>query len=241
MEWQDEGVILAVRRHGEHDAVVNLLTANHGRWAGWVRAGAGRRARPVHQPGNRVAATWQARLSEQLGHLTAELVTPYAAHVLDRPDRLAGLGAVVELLQQTLAERDPHPLVYKMLLAYLDVLVEEAAWPSAYVRFELALLADLGFGLDLSRCVVTGGTEDLIYVSPRTGRAVSRAGAGDYADRLLPLPPFLLGHGAADRQQVLAGLRLTGHFLRRHLFDASERAMPGARERLIDRLARPPE
>lgn len=239
MEWQDEAVILAARRHGENDAVVSLLSAEHGRWSGWVRGGAGRRARPVLQPGNRVAATWRARLPEQLGHLSAELTTPYAARLLDDPDRLAGLGAVLELLQQSLAERDPHPLVYKMLLAYIDVLVEETNWAEAYVRFELALLADLGFGLDLATCAVTRQSDDLSFVSPRTGRAVSREGAGDFVDRLLPLPGFLIGRGAADREQVLAGLRLTGHFLRRHLFDASERAMPGARERLIDRLARP--
>jgi DNA repair protein RecO (recombination protein O) len=241
MEWQDEGVILAVHRHGESDAVVSLLTAQHGRWSGWVRGGAGRRARPTLQPGNRVMATWRARLAEQLGHVSAELSVPYASHVLDDAERLAGLGAIVELLQLSLAERDPHPLVYNMLIAYLDVLIEEDTWPAQHVRFELALLADLGFGLDLNRCAVTGQREGLVHVSPRTGRAVSAEGAGEYADRLLPLPPFLIEGGPADREQVLAGFRLTGHFLRRHLFDASERAMPGARERLIDRLARPPQ
>ena len=238
MLWEDEGVVLALRRHGESAAVVSLLTAAHGRHAGLVRGGAGRRARPVYQIGNRLRVTWRARLPEQLGSFTGELQEAIAAALLDHPDRLAALGSACALLEASLPERDPHPVLYKILLELIDVLLEDTGWPERYVRFELALLAELGFGLDLQACAVTGETEDLAYVSPRSGRAVSRQGAGAWADRLLPLPGFLLGAAPADPAQIQAGLRLTGAFLRRHLFDASERAMPSARERLLRQLAR---
>jgi DNA repair protein RecO (recombination protein O) len=238
MFWTDEGVLLAARRHGESSALVSVFTARHGRHAGLVRGGFGRRARPVYQQGNLLQITWRARLSEQLGALTGELKVPLAARLMAHPERLAGLAAACALLQTTLPERDPHPALYAELQGLLEQLVEGPSWPEGYVRFELALLAELGFGLDLARCAVTGTSEDLVYVSPASGRAVSRGGAGVYADRLLALPPFLLGRAPADAAQLTAGLRLTGAFLRRHLFDASERAMPEARDRLLARLAR---
>jgi DNA repair protein RecO (recombination protein O) len=238
MQWQDEGFILAVRRHGESAAVVSVFTGGHGRHPGLVRGGAGRRAQPVHQIGNRVQASWRARLADQLGSFTLELARPVAALLLDRPDRLAGLCAACALLEAGLPERDPHPNLYSSLSGLIDALVQEGAWWDRYVRFELDLLADLGFGLDLGRCAVTGGAEDLAFVSPRSGRAVSRAAAGPYVDRLLPLPPFLVGQGPPDAAQVRAGLELTGAFLRRHLFDASDTAMPRARQLLLDRLDR---
>jgi DNA repair protein RecO (recombination protein O) len=238
MQWQDEGVVLAARRHGESSAVVSLFTQAHGRHAGLVRGGAGRRARPVYEPGNRLRVTWRARLADQLGTFSAELQSAIAARLLDDPDRLAALGAACALLEASLPERDPHPLLYSELCELIDVLVEQQSWPERYVRFELALLAELGFGLDLQACAVTGQTTELAYVSPRSGRAVSRQAAGEYADRLLPLPGFLLDREPADPAAIRAGLRLTGAFLRRHLFDASERAMPNARERLVRQLAR---
>ena len=238
MWWQDEGVVLATRRHGESSAVVSVFTQAHGRHAGLVRGGAGRRARPVFEPGNRLRVTWRARLADQLGSFSAELQSAIAARLLEYPDRLAALGAACALLETCLPERDPHPLLYSKFSKLVDVLVEQQGWPEQYVRFELALLAELGFGLDLQLCAVTGQTDDLAYVSPRSGRAVSRQGAGEYAARLLPLPGFLLGREPADPVQIQAGLRLTGAFLRRHLFDASERAMPNARERLVRLLAR---
>ena len=238
MQWQDEGVVLAARRHGESSAVVSLFTQAHGRHAGLVRGGAGRRARPVYEPGNRLRVIWRARLADQLGAFSAELQSAIAARLLDDPDRLAALGAACALLEASLPERDPHPSLYSELTRFLNVLVEKSGWPERYVRFELALLAELGFGLDLAACAVTGQTTDLAYVSPRSGRAVSRQGAGNYANRLLPLPDFLLGGEPAEPAQIQAGLRLTGAFLRRHLFDASERAMPNARERLVRQLAR---
>jgi DNA repair protein RecO (recombination protein O) len=240
MQWQDEGVVLALRRHGESSAVVSLFTQAHGRHAGLVRGGAGRRARPIFEPGNRVLVTWRARLADQLGSFSAELRAAVAARLLDDPARLAALGAACALLEASLPERDPHPSLYHELSVLTDLLLEHEEWPERYVRFELALLAELGFGLDLRACAVTGQSSDLAYVSPRSGRAVSRQGAGAYAARLLPLPGFLLGQEPPDAAQIQAGLRLTGAFLRRHLFDASERAMPGARERLLRQLARSP-
>ncbi len=238
MFWTDEGVLLAARRHGESSAIVSVFTERHGRHAGLVRGGFGRRARPVYQQGNVLQITWRARLSEQLGAITGELRVPLAARLMADPARLAGLAATCALLETTLPERDPHPALYAVLSAFLEQLVQDPEWLERYIRFELALLAELGFGLDLARCAVTGTSEDLIYVSPASGRAVSRNGAGVYADRLLALPPFLLGRGPADAGQLAAGLRLTGAFLRRHLFDASDRAMPEARDRLLARLAR---
>jgi DNA repair protein RecO (recombination protein O) len=238
MLWTDEGVVLAVRRHGESAAVVSVFTRQHGRYAGLVRGGFGRRARPIYQQGNVLQVTWRARLAEQLGNLSGELTTPLAARLMADPERLSGLAAACALLETTLPERDPHPRLYDALFGYLERLAGDRAWLEGYVRFELALLAELGFGLDLSRCAVSGAREDLSYVSPRSGRAVSRGAAGAYADRLLALPPFLLGAAPADPAQLAAGLRLTGTFLRRHLFDASDRALPEARDRLLARIAR---
>jgi DNA repair protein RecO (recombination protein O) len=237
VQWQDEGIVLAVRRHGESSAVASLLTRAHGRYAGLVRGGAGQRARPVWQPGNRLLVAWRARLPEQLGSLTGELLSANAALLLDDPGHLAALRSACALLDATLPERDPHPGLYDALLTWLDELAYGGAWLEDYVRFELGLLAELGFGLDLSACAVTGTTENLAFVSPRSGRAVSPAGAGAYAPRLLPLPSFLIGKQPADLGQIQDGLRLTGAFLRRHIFDASERPMPAARERLASWLA----
>ena len=241
MLWRDEGVVLAVRRHGESAAIVSVLTREHGRYVGLVRAGFSRRSRATYQQGNVLDLTWRARLAEQLGALSGELKADLAARLMVDPGRLAGLGAACSLLETALPERDPHPHLYEALGALLAQLCDDPDWPEGYVRFEVALLAEIGFGLDLSRCAVTGSTTDLIYVSPRSGRAVSREGAGVYADRLLPLPPFLLKRAPADAAQIAAGLRLTGTFLRRHLFDASDRPLPEARDRLLARLARATE
>lgn len=238
MLWQDEGIVLGSRRFGESGLLLDLLTRSHGRHAGLVRGGAGRKSRPLFEVGNRLQVTWRARLDDQLGQYTAEPAMLVAGHLLDDPLRLLALGAACALLALALPERDPHPGLYDGLIGLEERLLEGAGWPEAYVRFELALLTELGFGLDLERCAVTGTSDGLAYVSPSTGRAVSAEGAGHYAPRLLPLPPFLAGRGGADDRQVLDGLRLTGAFLQRHLLDATERAMPAARERLIARLSR---
>ncbi len=239
MEWQDEGIVLAARRHGERDALLSLLTFEHGRHRGLVRGGTGRRQRPLLQPGNRLACRWRARLPEQLGSWHLEPMRLYAAALMDDPPGLAAVGAACGLVELGLAEREPHPRLYAALLALMDHLA--AGHPdrlARYVRFELLLLEELGFGLDLGACAVTGAREDLAYVSPKSGRAVARTAAGRWAPRLLPLPRFLTAEGAEDEGEVeahelLAGLRLTGFFLERHVLAPQERPQPLARQRLL--------
>jgi DNA repair protein RecO (recombination protein O) len=231
IEWQDDGVVLASRPHGERDAIVSILTFEHGRHLGLVRGGAGRRQSPLLQPGNRLQCVWKARLADHLGHFVVEPVRLYAAVLLEDPRRLAAVASATALLEACLAEREPHPRLCAGLVALLGRLSVAPDWPEDYVRFELLLAADLGFALDLGTCAVTGTTEDLAFVSPRTGRAVSRAAAGPYESRLLPLPPFLLGQGAADDAQMRDGLGLPAHFLRRHTLGPADRPLPLARER----------
>ncbi len=238
MEWSDEGIVLAARKHGEASAVVQLFTREHGRHAGLVRGGAGSRARGVYQPGNLVAARWRARLAEHLGAFTCELARSHAGAFLDDPLRLAALTSACSIAEATLPERQPYPELYDALLALIEALAAEPAWAAVYVRWELGLLRELGFGLDLGRCAATGTTEDLVYVSPKSGRAVSRAAGAPYHHRMLPLPGFLIGGGQADAGDVAAGLRLTGAFLDRHLFAPHQRRLPAARERFVERFAR---
>lgn len=237
MEWCDEGVVLTARRHGERDAVLSLFTFEHGRHLGLVKGGAGRRQRPLLQSGNRLSCRWRARLPEHLGVWTLEPVRLYAGALLDDPAALSAVGAACGLLELGLAEREPHPRLYAGLVSLLEHLAARTPdWPMRYVRFELLLLEELGFGLDLSACAVTGTTEDLAFVSPKSGRAVSRAAAGPWAPRLLPLPAFLVGDAPATDAEVLAGLRTTGHFLERHLLAPHGRLQPLARARLLQLL-----
>ncbi|MGC9370916.1 MAG: DNA repair protein RecO [Paracoccaceae bacterium] len=238
MEWRDQGAVLAVRRHGESSAIVELFTAAHGRHAGVVRGGAGRRMAPLLQPGAQLEVTWRARLEDHLGAYTVEPLKSRAELMADRA-ALAGLNAVTALLHFALPEREPHPVLYQRTMSVLDMLGASELWPLAYLRWEMALLEELGFGLDLSACAATGARDDLAYVSPKSGRAVSAEGAGEWADRLLPLPPEMLGAGDGARENVLEGLRTTGHFLGRWLAPAlGDRPLPEARARLIERLAR---
>ena len=238
IEWRDEGAVLAVRQHGETSAIVEVFTAAHGRHAGVVRGGVGRKLAPVLQPGAQVQVVWAARLDEHLGSFTVEPLRSRAGAMGDRL-ALAGLNAVTGLLSLTLPERDPHPELYQRTIALLDLLDQTDLWPLAYLHWELALLEDMGFGLDLTRCAVTGVTAGLIYISPKTGRAVSAAGAGDWADRMLALPPVLLGDGDATQADIVAGLGITGHFIEHRLLKGSgDKAMPAARARLIQTMAR---
>ena len=246
MEWTAEGIVLSARRHGEGSAVVSLLTRDQGRHAGLVRGGFGRAQRGLLEPGNRVRAHWRARLAEHLGALTCEPIDSNAAALLDDPLRLAALSAATAVAEAALPEREPHARIHDGLLALLALLCGPApaeAWGRAHVGWERDLLADLGFGLDLTSCAVTGGVEDLAFVSPKTGRAVSRDAGQGWQDRLLPLPLFLVRPGAtASLPDLLAGFALTGFFLERHGFAAgrtgSVAAALAARRRLIDRLAR---
>ncbi|HEX2526578.1 MAG TPA: DNA repair protein RecO [Geminicoccus sp.] len=236
MEWQDEGFVLTRRRHGEAGLVVHAFTFQHGRHAGLVQGGGARANAHLWQPGNRLDLHWHARMAEQLGNLKGEAIRTHAADVLDTPLALAGLSSAMALLDQGTAERDPHPGLYAATVQLADALCDDDAWLGHYVRFELVLLAETGFGLSLDRCAVTGVTEDLDYVSPRTGSAVSYEAAADWAPRLLKLPRFLLDGSHPDRAQVLDGLRLAGHFLEQRLFEAVDRPVPPARERLVGLL-----
>jgi DNA repair protein RecO (recombination protein O) len=240
MEWTDEGIVLSARRHGETSAIVSLLTAEHGRHHGLVKGGAGRRARGMLQIGNEVHATWRARLAEHLGTYALELVVARAAALLDDGLRLAGLSAACGLLETALPEREPHADIHAATRALLDALGTNAHWPQVYVRWELGLLEALGYALDLSACAATGETDDLTHVSPKSGRAVSAGAAAPYRGRLLRLPGFLNGNGAASADaaaDLQDGLALTGFFLERHIYAPHRLRMPAARTRLIDKLS----
>lgn len=237
MDWSEDGIVLAARAHGESALVVTALTASHGRHAGFVHGGASGRQRPLWQPGNRLRLEWRGRLSEQLGAFKAELLAAHAARALDDPLSLAGLLAACGTLDAALPEREPHPAMFDGMTALLSALGHDG-WPTVYVHLELGLLQELGFGLDLQACAATGVTEELIYVSPRSGRAVSRAAGDAYKDKLLALPGFLTIGGAAAMAEVLSGLDLTGYFLERHVFWPHNKPLPPARQRFIEALQR---
>ncbi len=238
MDWRDQGVLLSMRPHGESAAIIEVLTALHGRHAGVVRGGGSRKMAAMLQPGSGVQLDWRARLDDHIGTFTVEPLQS-RAHLLADRLALAGLMSICSLLRTALPEREPYPALWAVTLGLLDALGQEG-WTSAYLRWELRLLEELGFGLDLESCAVTGATEGLVYVSPKTGRAVSRAGAGDWADRLLPMPPGLQGGAVLTPADVTAGLRLTGFFLDRGLRPVlNDRPLPEARTRLVDLLSRP--
>jgi DNA repair protein RecO (recombination protein O) len=236
MEWADAGYVVAVRRHGESGLIVELLTREHGRHLGLVRGGQSPKRRSVLQPGNLVAATWRGRLSEHLGTIACELLRAHAARFLDDPDRLAALASATALLAASLPEREPHTDVFAAFAQLLDDLDSAADWPARYVGWECGLLAALGFGLELTRCAVTGAEGDLAYVSPRTGRAVARAAGRPYHDKLLPLPEFLRLQTPAAAVDIERGLALTEHFLTHHLLLPQGRRLPPARARLAARM-----
>ena len=238
IEWSDQGVVLSARSHGETAAVVQLLTRDHGRHAGLVRGGQGRKARGLLQPGNRLAATWRARLADHLGAYSCELEASHAARLMDDPGHLAALTAAAAVSERALPEREPHPACYEGFLALLRAL-EGDHWAEAYVGWELALLAELGFGLDLASCAAGGDNDQLAYVSPRSGRAVSLAAGEPYRDRLLALPGFLIGRGDGGPGEVGQGLRLTGYFLERFVFGPQDRPLPAPRRRLAERFPDP--
>ena len=240
MRIEARAIICAVRSHGEHGAIVRALTPADGLQAGYVRGGRSRQLRPVLLPGNLVQAEFRARTDEQLPHLAVELVASRAPlHVEALP--AAGIDWACALTAAALPEGQCYPRLYEALdgvLGAIEAAPSAKGWAAALVRYELLLLAELGFGLDLSECAATGTTEGLVYVSPRSGRAVSEAGAGTYRDRLLRLPPFLVGGDPAEWDDVLGGLSLTGHFLERDLLVERQAGILAARERLVERLRR---
>lgn len=242
MEWTDDAVVLSVRPHGESSAILEALTHNHGRHLGLVRGGASRRAKPQLQPGNTLHVHWRARLNEHLGGFTAEVLRARAGDMLDSREALAGLNAFSAVANAALPEREVHAPVFEAGDVLLDAMQHDgfAHWGALYVRWEAGLLDELGFGLDFSRCASTGVTDNLIYVSPRSGRAVSAQAGEVYKERLFALPPFLLGsqNASPDAADVIAGLKLTGHFLLEWVLRPHGKDMPAARLRLDGLAAR---
>jgi DNA repair protein RecO (recombination protein O) len=234
MEWTDEAIVWSARPHGEAAVVATLLTRTHGRHSGLVQGGRSLKQRGNLQLGNRVSARWRARLAEHLGTFTIEPVHNTSAGFLDDPLRLACLVSACAVTEVALPDREPHDPVFHGLAALLDAF-ETPLWAASYVRWEVGLLQELGFGLDLGTCAATGTNDALAFVSPRTGRAVSLSAGEPYRDKLLPLPGFLIGRGGGMDEEVLAGLDLTGHFLDRHAFATRDTAMPAARTRFIER------
>jgi DNA repair protein RecO (recombination protein O) len=238
MQWTDEAIVLGAKRHGETSVILELMTREHGRHLGLVRGGGGARLRGVLQPGNSLRATWRARLDEHLGNFAVEAVNLRAAGFLGAAHAVHGvihLGALCRLL----AEREQHAAIYSAVEAILDEFGEPLVAAAMIARFELALLAELGFGLDLQSCAATGATADLIYVSPRSGRAVSRAGGEAYRDKLMPLPGFLGNEAepvtAAD---LAAAFALSGFFLERHAFAPRGLTLPDARAHYVAAVIR---
>ena len=237
MEFEDDAYVLSARAHGETGAIVELLTARHGKYAAHVAGGASRRMKPFLQAGARTVVHYRARVSDQLGSAQLEPVGEGPSALFDDRMALAGLSAAAAVAAAALPEREPHPGVFLAFEALTAALMLPEIWPAVFVRFEAGLLQELGFGMDLSKCAATGEVDDLIYVSPRTGRAVSRKAGEPYKDRLLPLPPFMLsaqtGLAAGD---VKAGLDLTAHFLELFVFGPVNRPLPPARVWLVERL-----
>ena len=238
MEFQDDAFVLAARAHGETGALVDLLTREHGRILAYVAGGASRKMKPYLQPGSRVLADYRARTTENLGSVRMEPVGEGAAALFDDPLALAGLSAAAAVAQGALHEREPHPGAFLALEALTSALTLREIWPAVFIRFELGLLDDLGFGLDLSSCASTGSLDDLVWVSPRTGRAVSAEAGRPYADRLLVLPQFLLANqNRLQPGDIGHGFKLSGHFLELYVFHPLNKPLPTARDRLLDKLS----
>ncbi len=232
MDWRDEGALLTVRRHGESAAIIEVFTPEHGRHAGVVRGGGSRRMAPVLQPGAQLSVEWRARLEEHLGAFRVEPLRSRAAAMMSDRRAPAAMASVAALLTAYLPEREAHPALYAQTVHLLDALGEAADWPHLYAAWELALLGELGFGLDLTACAATGSAEELVYVSPKSGAAVSREAGAPYRDRMLPLPGFLVGR---EDGTMAEALRLTGYFLQHRAAAAfGKAAPPAARGRLAD-------
>ena len=235
MEWQDEGIILGARRHGESSVIAEIMTRTRGRHLGLVRGGRSRRMQPVLQPGNSVQVTWRARLDQHLGTYQVEPTVLRAAALMESATAVYGVQALAALLR-LLPERDPHPHLYEALGIILENLRDPQSAGELFIRFELAMLEDLGFGLDLTRCAATGAREELCYVSPKSGRAVSREAGRPWADKMLSLPEFLAegSRKSADPDSLSAAFDLTGFFLRRHVYEPRGIEVPDARSGFVN-------
>lgn len=232
--WEDRGIILSVRPHGDTGAIASVLTEEHGRWAGYVHGGQSSKHRGTLQIGNIVSVAWQSRVEESLGQFKLELETSSAAFVYEDRKKLLAVQSACAIADKTLSEREPCLPVASGLLAFLDTLsLENDIWLPAYIYWEIGLLRELGFGFDLSCCALTGETEDLAYVSPKTGRAATRAAGQVYKDKLLSLPGFLCGEEDWNDEDIRDGLRLTGYFLSKRVFAATHTELPESRWRLM--------
>jgi DNA repair protein RecO (recombination protein O) len=233
MQWTDEGIVLGAKRHGEANAILDVMTRDHGRHLGMVRGGFGSRMKPILQPGNGVSVTWRARLDEHLGHYSVEPVHLRASDYFSAPHAIYGVGHLAALMR-LLPERDPHGSLYEAFDILLDRLADARASAAMVVRFELQVLTELGFGLDLAECAATGTTDELIYVSPKSGRAVSREAGTPYADRMLRLPAFLSDVEEQPAAAALAdGFALTGFFLQRYVLEPRGLGLTEERARFI--------
>lgn len=242
MEWQDEGLIIGIKRHGETSVILELMTAAHGRHLGLVKGGRSKRMQPMLQIGNSARVAWRARLDEHLGLYTIEPTVLRTGTLLESEEALHAMGHLACLLR-LLAERDPHPTLYDAASRVANHLVDAEPVAEMLVRFEAAILAETGFGLDLASCAATGTTENLVYVSPRSGRAVSQGAGEPYKAKLLPLPSFLLGRSdpsGPTPSDVRAGFRLTEFFLLRDLFGPRGQALPAARSAYLSALGKRP-
>ena len=239
MDWRDTGILLSTRKHGETALILDVFTPTQGRHAGVLRGGTSRKLAPHLQPGAQLDLSWRARLEDHIGSFTVEPQRSRAAMALSNRVALSGMNALLAMLVFCLPEREPHLPLYTRSEAMLDLLGQPDLWPLGYLRWEMALLSDLGFGLDLSACAVTGATKGLVYVSPKSGRAVSAKGAGDWADRLLPLPPVMLGADPETTSEIANALRTTGWFLENRLAKALHgKPLPAARGSFMDLLQR---
>lgn len=241
--WTDDALILDIAKFGDTDAIVRLFTPGHGVVRGVVKRGLTSKLRADLQPATLVQATWKARLPEHMGNVVLEGAHGFAARVMHDPLRLAAVGGVCGLLAACLAERDPHPELYHASLLFLKHVaagVEPLVWLTEYVRLEMALLEQSGFGLDLAECAATGTREELVYVSPKSGRAVSRAAGAPYHERMLALPPFLhtADHLPDSMEEIAQGVALTSHFIEMRLLPALHRHPPALRTHFCGLLQR---
>lgn len=239
MEWRDQGILLSARKHGETSSIIEMFTPTHGRHVGVVRGGTSRKIAPILQPGAQLDVVWRARLEDHIGSFSVEPVRSRAAAAMGDRLALAGLNTVTALLSFCLPEREAHAPLYDRTQALLDLLGQPDVWPLAYLQWEMALLEEMGYALDLSTCAVTGATEGLCFVSPKSGRAVSAKGAGEWADRMLPLPDVLRGEGEGSDAEIGQGFVTTGYFLERHLaHDLGGKPLPEARARFVEAFTR---
>ena len=240
MEWRDQGILLSARQHGEASVIIDVLTPSLGRHSGIVRGGKSRKLAPVSQPGAQLDLLWKARLQEHIGTFQVELIRSRSAMVMSDRRALSGLGAVTGMLLAFLPERETNEPLFYATEQLLDLLEHPEVWSTAYLRWELGLLDILGFGLDLSTCAVTRQTHDLVFISPKTGRAVSRNGAGKWADRLLPLLPVMLGQDTDDPNEISQALDVYGYFFENHACQSlGLKQLPLARTRFLDTLKKP--